>query len=495
MIGPGARLIKRDLEMTDRGRYAEPLALLACALLVGGCALGPDYQSPELDLPAETLQVRELTAAQMREWEQWWVRFDDPVLTRLVERAGNENLDIRLQIERILEARARLGLARAEQLPSIDAQAEAMRQRSPGAAFPFDIPTSIANRFTIAGVLSYEIDLWGRLRREREATEALLEQNRYGLEAVRLNVIADVVATYFALRAAERQVQITQENVAANREIVRIEQIRFDAGLTDELVLRQAESLLELTIIELPAQRERVQMLEGALGLLVGMSPSELFQEMDFDGTELNGIVFPEDMPETLPLTLLERRPDIRAAESFLIAANARIGVAEALRLPRIGLSAAIASVAADESDLFTSDARGWNINASLFGPIFDFGRSRSRVEAARAFRDQALTQYEATVRIAFNEVRSALYSYQSTREQVEASRRALESVKRTDELSHIRFDQGLINFIDLLTARRNLFDAEIQLSRAIQGHLTATATLFKVLGGGWDGEAGTPAP
>jgi len=468
--------------------------VVLCLFGLSGCMLGPNYQRPDLDLPDERVHARELSAEEMADWENWWIRFEDPTLNRLIEQATADNLELRLQIQRIFEARARLGLARAGQLPTTVAQAEALRQRSPGAAFPFDIPTSISNRFTVAGALSYEIDLWGRLAREREATEALLEQNRFGLEAIRLNLITDVVTTYFALRAAEMQVRVTEQNIEANREIVRIEQIRFEAGQIDELVLRQAESLLELTLVQLPARQDQVNRLEGALALLVGLTAQELFEELNFDGPPLDQIAFPDHVPDSLPLALLERRPDIRSVEQALIMANARIGVAEALRLPQVGLTGTIGYVAADESDLFSRDARAWNLNASLFGPIVDFGRSRARVDTAIAIRDQVETQYEATVRIAFNEVRTALFSFESTREQVEASKRALASVRRTDDLSTIRYEEGLINFTDVLIIRRNLFDAEVQVAAAIGNHLSATATLFKALGGGWDGESLHPA-
>lgn len=468
-----------------RARLKQSILSLAAVAVLSGCVVGPEYMAPEMDLPDPSELA--LTADDLAEWDQWWSRFQDPTLDRLVERALSGNLDIRLQLARIAESRARLGLATAEQLPTIDAQAEGLRQKSPAAASPIAGASTTNNLFSIAGVLSYELDLWGRLAREREATEALLDQSRFGLEAVRLNVITDVASLYFALRAAERQLQITENTLVDRAETVRIEQIRFDLGQSDELVLRQAQAQLEFSRAAVPARREQVRLLEGALALLVGLSPGELFRELNFRGPPLESIALPEDVPRGLPTDLLQRRPDIRAAESNLMAAYARIGVAEASRLPRLSLAGVLGVASLDEGDLFSSDAQFWSAGASLLGPVFDFGRSRSRIETAEALRDQVEVLYLATVRIAFNEVRSALASYEAGIERVAAGRRQVEVLQRTADLSMTRYDEGLVSFIEVLDARRALLDAELSLAAAIQDHLTAAATLFKALGGGWD--------
>ena len=227
-------------------------ALLLSTALIAGCAVGPDYRAPALDLPDEWPEHVLLSDEARADWQQWWRQFEDPHLDALVARAVDDNLELRLQLARIQEARARLGLARAEQLPSVNAQAEAARERTPGAASPLG-QSSTDNLFSLAGVLDYELDLWGRLAREREASEALLEQSLFAHDAVRLNVIADVVATYFDLRSAERQLRITEATVASREETFRLEQLRFDVGESDELALRQAQSELESTLAQDPA--------------------------------------------------------------------------------------------------------------------------------------------------------------------------------------------------------------------------------------------------
>ena len=467
-------------------RKVLPVLLLSTAL-IAGCAVGPDYRPPALDLPDEWPEHVLLSDEARADWQQWWRQFEDPHLDALVARAVDDNLELRLQLARIQEARARLGLARAEQLPSVNAQAEAARERTPGTLSPFGESTD--NTFSLAGVLDYELDLWGRLAREREASEALLEQSLFAHDAVRLNVIADVVATYFDLRSAERQLRITEATVASREETFRLEQLRFDVGESDELALRQAQSELESTLAQLPGQRERVRVLEGALALLVGMTPAELMAELDYGDAELETIALPDGVPAVLPSELLSRRPDIRSAEAGLVAANAGIGVAEASRLPRFNLGGLLGSAAGDAGDLFTSAAGTWGLSATVMGPLFDFGRSASRIETAEALAEQAEVQYRATVAQAFNEVRNALVSYEASGERVEAIGRQVAAFERTLELAEVRYREGFVGFIELLDAQRALLAAELALSEAMRDRLTATATLFKALGGGWQVE------
>ncbi len=468
-------------------RKALPVLLLSTALLAG-CAVGPDYRAPALDLPEEWPEHVLLSDEARADWQQWWRQFEDPHLDALVARAVDDNLELHLQLARIQEARARLGLARAEQLPSVSAQAEAARERTPAAASPLGESTD--NLFSLAGVLDYEIDLWGRLGREQEASEALLDESLFAHDAVRLNVIADVVATYFDLRSAERQLRITEATAESREETFRLEQLRFDVGESDELALRQAQSELESTLAQLPAQRERVRVLEGSLALLVGMSPAELMAELDYGDTDLESIALPDGVPAVLPSELLARRPDIRSAEAGLIAANAGIGVAEASRLPRFNLGGLLGSAAGDAGDLFTSAAGTWGLSATVMGPLFDFGRSASRIDTAEALAEQAEVQYRATVAQAFNEVRNALVTYEASGERVEAIRRQLTAFERTLELAEVRYREGFVGFIDLLDAQRAMLDAELALSEAKRDRLTATATLFKALGGGWQVDA-----
>lgn len=475
-------------------RFTVPLIVVA---LLAGCAMGPDYRAPDIAMPDEWPEHVLLTAEERDNWQHWWRQFEDPQLDALVERASAENLDVLLQLARIQQARAELGLARAEQLPTVGLQAEAARERSPFAALPIDLGDagnalgggSISNQFSISGTLGYEVDLWGRLAREREAAEAMLGESIFAHDAVRLNVIADVVTTYFDLKSAEQQLRITERTVESREETFRLEQIRFDSGETDELALRQAQSELETIRAQRPAQVQRVRALEGALAALVGLSPAELFDDLDFGDSRLDDLALPTGVPAVLPSNLIQRRPDIRSAEAGLIAANAQIGVAEASRLPSLNLSSFLGTAAADSSDLFTSSAQAWGIGATIMGPIFDFGRSRARVDTAEALAEQAEIQYRVTVNTAFNEVRDALVSYEASGQRVEAVGEQVEAIRRTQELAEVRYREGFVGFIEVLDAQRALLSAELELAEANRDRLTATATLFKALGGGWESD------
>ncbi|RFA28988.1 RND transporter [Alkalilimnicola ehrlichii] len=464
------------------------LLAVATSLAVAGCVtVGPDYQARDFDLPEQWPEHHLLDEADTTDWLEWWQRFEDPVLNQLVGRALDDNLEIRLQAARIEEARARLGLARAEQRPSLSAQAEASRDRQPAAAMPLEgFEPSPSNLFSISGMLSYELDLWGRLTREREAAEAILEENQFSREAVRLNVVADVVATYFNLRTAQSQLAITKQALETREETYRLERVRFEAGDADELSLRQAQSELATARAQLPAYIQQVRVLEGALGALLGLTPAELFREFELGDERLEQIALPEGVPSYLPSQLLERRPDIRAAEAGVIAATAGVGVAQASRLPRLNLTTLLGTAAVDTGDLFTGDAMTWGLGASVAGPLLDFGRGRARVDTAEAIRSQAELRYEATVNTAFREVRDALVVYETSGDRVAAIQEQVDAIGRSLYVAELRYREGLVGFIELLDAQRALLSAELALAEANRDRLTATATLFKALGGGW---------
>lgn len=460
---------------------------LFSVVVLAGCVSGPDYRTPETVLSQEWPEHELFSEARDADWQNWWTRFGDPVLDELVARALDQNLEIRLQALRVEEFRARLGLARAEQLPTVEVQASASRERVSGVALGIpEAGSSTNNIFAVSGVLGYEIDLWGRLVREREAAEAILRENEFARDAVRLSIIADVAATYFDLRAARSQVAITRETIESRAETLRLQQIRREGGDIDELALQQARSEWETARAELPVRLQRQRVLEGAFGILLGFNPAELWEEIDLPPGDLANIDLPESVPALLPSELLERRPDIRAAEASLMAATARIGVARAERFPRLNLATLLGTAANTTGDLFGSSATTWSAGASLAGPIWGFGRGRARVETAEAIAEQSEVQYHRTVNVAFTEVRDALVFYETSGERRAAIRRLVASLERTEELAQLRYDEGFISFMELLDTQRALLSARLGLEEAIRDQLTATATLFKTLGGGW---------
>ncbi|MDM7480882.1 MAG: efflux transporter outer membrane subunit [Halomonas sp.] len=464
----------------------------ALALLLAGCAVGPEYQAPDIELPESWPAHITLEQQARDDWHRWWQRFEDPALNRLVERASEDNLELAIQLARIREARAQLGFADAERFPTVGYQAEANRERTPGAALPIDVQpvqellTSTNNQYSLAASLEYEIDLWGRLANQRAAAMAALQESLFARDAAELGVIGDVVTTYVSLKSAEAQQALMEETLAAYQETYRLQALRFEHGDISELELRQAEAEWRNLQAELPSLKQQVETLRGALGTLVGMSPDELLTTLDTGTSRLDDLAQPVGIPAVMPSAMLQRRPDIRSAEAALIAATAQIGVAEANRLPSLNLSSFLGTAAASTSDLFSDVARTWGVGASVMGPLFDFGRSQSGVESAEALAEQAEAQYRLTVLTAFNEVRDALYSYDFSERRLAAIDEQLEAVARTRELAVLMYDQGQVSQLERLDAERNLLSARLAQAGARREQLAATATLFKALGGGW---------
>lgn len=458
--------------------------------LLAGCAAGPDYEAPEQELPADWPEHTLLSPAEQQEWQNWWTRYEDPALNALVARALDDNLDIQLQVQRVQESRARLGLADANRLPTLDAQAEAMRSRPSAAELGIDDDAfglgDPRNLFSITGVLGYEIDLWGRLARQQQSAEAFLQQSLFSHEAVRLAVIADVVTGYVNLRSAQDQLAIAERTVASRERALELEEIRYQGGEADALAVRQARAQLETTRAQIPGLREQMRLQQSVLGDLVGLSPAELLKDIELEEGELADLRLPEAIPAELPSKILRRRPDIRAAEAELIAATADIGVAVADRLPRLNLMGFLGTAATTTGDLFTTSAETWGLGASVAGPVLDFGRGQARVATAESLRDQAETRYSNTVNQAFREVRDGLVLFDAAEERVQAIESQVTAVSEARDLARLQYDEGLIGLLDVLDAERVLLDAELGLNQAIRDRLAATATLFKALGGGW---------
>ena len=458
-----------------------------------GCTLGPVYRQPKMDLPKKWPEHVLTSEDTLKSLKEWWMRFDDPTLDLLVVRGLDANLDIRLQADRIREAHARLGLATANRFPTVDLQAQASRERYPGATLGLESgslgeDSSITqNLFSVSGMLGYEVDLWGRLAREQESAEALLVQSTFAHDAVRLNVVADVATTYFSLLAAQRELAITKRTLESRKKTLLLEKARYEEGASDEFTLRQAQSELAGVRALIPLRLEQVRVLESALAVLVGMEPAEMFSKLDFGNKRLTFLRLEAAVPRSLPSDLLRRRPDIRAAEAGLIATTADIGVAIAERFPRLDLASFAGSTASATGDMFTDPSKAWGVTASVFGPLIDFGRNRARVMTAKALRDQAETQYRITVTTAFQEVRDALVVYETSTDRALAVARQVRALRDTFKLAEIRYQEGSIVFLEVLDTERALLNAELGLTQAIRDRLNAAATLFKAMGGGWE--------
>ena len=461
-------------------------AVLAAAL--AGCAVGPDYERPAVEAPAkyrfEDAQARDAANT------AWWSQFGDRELERLVGIALAENKDVLIAAARVEEYYGRYGAQRGQQFPQVGLQGQAASQRSSRVstpAIPFgDVTTDF---YSVDLGVSFELDLWGRLRRGTEAARADLlavEENR---RTVILSLVSAVAASYVSLLDFDRQLEIARSTAKTRAESLRIFELRFKGGVISELELQQVRSEYETALAAIPQGEKQVAQQESNLSLLLGRNPGPIAR-----GSTLEKLALPA-VPAGLPSELLERRPDIRQAEQQLIAANARIGVAKAAFYPSISLTGLLGTASANLSNLFTGAAKTWTYAAAVNQPVFTGGTLLGQLAVSEAQQKQALLGYQKAIQTAFGEVENSLVDQAKTREQLAAQRRQVEALGRYAHLARLRYDNGYTSYIEVLDAERSLFQSQLQLSQT-QGQLfVALINLYKALGGGWVDEAGKLAP
>jgi len=459
-------------------------SLLAATAVAGGCVtMGPDYQRPELAVPAGY----SVAASGGEIPDAWWRSFGSGELDALVAEALAANADLAAAAARVEEARALAGEARADRLPQLDGRLAKTRTKlsSDTATVPpgFDLQRD-AHRAALS--FSWELDFWGRLARATEAARAGLVASEEGHRAIRLGVVAETATTYFHLLSLDRQLAIARETLSTRFESVRLQRLRFDAGSISELDLSQAEAELAATEATVPALERQIARAEGRLAVLLGR-----IGRVDPRGGELAALAVPE-VPVGLPSELLQRRPDVVAAEQALVAANARIGVARAELFPSLSLTAYGGSESRELGDLLTSGTSIWQVGANLLQPIFAGGRARRRVEGARARESEALAGYARAVQSAFADVEVALAERRTAAAEREALDRQVTALARARHLATLRYDAGDASYLDVLDAERSLFRAELELVGARQLEAESAVALYRALGGGWP-EA--PAP
>jgi len=456
--------------------------LLAAAL--AGCAVGPDYERPGIEVPAkyrfdDTL-ARDATAA------TWWMQLGDRELERLIGIALAENKDILIAAARIEEYYGRYGVQRGQQFPQASVQAQGASQRTSRVGTP-RIPFGdvTADAYSVDLGVSFEIDLWGRLRRASEAARADLlavEENR---RTVVLSLVAAVASAYVNLLDLDRQLEIARSTMTVRGESLRIFDLRFKGGVISELELQQVRSEFEAAVATVPSLEKQVAQQESNLSVLLGRNPGPLAR-----GGTLDKLTLPV-VPADLPSELLERRPDIRQAEQQLVAANARIGVAKAAFYPSISLTGLLGTASASLSSLFEGSAKTWTYAGTVGQPIFTGGTLLGQLAVSEAQQKQALFAYQKAIQTAFGEVENSLVDQAKTREQLAAQRRQVDALGRYAQLARLRYDNGYTSYIEVLDSERSLFQAQIQFAQA-QGQLFfALINLYKALGGGWVDEAG----
>jgi multidrug efflux system outer membrane protein len=462
------------------------LFLLIFLISLGGCAVWPAYQRPTSELPAAWRGAPAQGVSTLAVGERWWTVYGDSALDALVEEAFTHNRDLALAAARVDEARALLRVAESQVIPSIDATAQRDRTRASEVS-PIPLPPSAIERNSYRAQLnlSYELDLWGRLRGAGDVARAELLATQAARETVRLALGADVVRSYFTLLALDEQLDATRRSLALREDNLRLQRVRHTAGLIGDFQLRQLEAEVAAAQAQLPALERSRTAEELALAVLLGRSPraiSELAVKRDSSRSEPP----PPVTPEGLPSDLLLRRPDIVQAEQRLIAANARIAVARAALFPRISLTGYLGSESTALRDLFSGPALIWQLAFGLAQPIFQGGRLFGEIDAVKAREQQALAQYQKSVQEAFREVRQALSAQTHARDIFQAESARAAALRDTLRLARIRYENGLVSQLEVLDAERNLLAADLNRADALRAQRVAVADLTRALGGGW---------
>lgn len=455
-------------------------AVVVVASLSGCIVSRVDPQKPDLPLP-QVLPAQVQATTQLP--DPWWTIFADPTLDQLVDEALAHNPDVAVAAARVAQARAGLRVANSARLPAVDLQGNATRSKD--SAFVNTLPGLDRQHtiYTVQGAVGFELDLWGRYLRASESAQAQLLNSEYGRETTKLSLTGEVARGYFGLIAAAEQLARGRDTLATREESLRIEKLRFDAGESDEFTFKRAEA-------DAAATRKSVHQLEldltqrtNALGILLGRSPQDLIDRaIAAQRTELPPAAM---LPAALPSTVLERRPDIGAAEAALNASAADIGVARAEMFPSISLTGAFGSVSPELSDLFTKPAEAWSAAGDILQPIFQGGRLRANAARAEAVREQRKAEYAKTVQGAFRDVLDALQGQTLIADVAAANAQQVAALDRAAELAELRYDQGDIAYLELLDVRRGLFQAQIDLVAAQRDALLNTVDLALAVGGG----------
>jgi multidrug efflux system outer membrane protein len=456
------------------------------ASLLTGCAVGPNYHRPAVKAPdvfrgsPDTTPPAELTSlADIK----WFDLFKDSQLQELIRVALVQNYDLRAAVARVDAARANLGITRADQFPTIAASADITTLRnSTSGAFP--LPQSVQNR-TFGGValnlLSFEVDIWGRLRRATEAARADLLASEENRKAVITTLVSDVASTYFNLIELDSELEIARRTLTSRVGSLELIRIRRQGGVATLLELRQGEQLVYTAELAIPNIEQLIETTENQISLLLGRSPGAITR-----GRSLTDQEQPPAVPPGLPSSLLERRPDLRAAEQNLVAANALIGVAKAAYFPQISLTGFLGFQSNQLSSLFTGPTKTWQFAPQLTQPIFTAGRIGSNVRLARAREEAALVQYEKVIQTAFVEVSDALIQYRKVREVRAKQEQLVTTLQDRSSLAYMRYRGGVDTLLNALDADRDLFDAELGLAQTRRNELLVLVQLYRALGGGW---------
>jgi outer membrane protein, multidrug efflux system len=460
-----------------------PFVVIA-TVFAAACTLGQNYQRPAIHTPSTYRSAESQPSTASLADLQWFELFRDDTLNGLVKTALQENFELRIAAQRVLQARAAYGITRSAQWPTVGASADLIAARSSQVGANGNIPagTDTDVSYAQAGFsLSWELDVWGRLRRLSEAGRAQYLATEEGRRGVVTTLVADVSQTYLALRALDLELEIARRTRDVANDNLQLVEARRASGVASGLDVRQAEQLLFTATGQTASIEREIALSENALSLLLGHVPGDIPR-----GRPLEAMQAPPAVPAGLPSTLLERRPDIRQAEQELIAANAQIGAAKADYFPRISLTGFLGVQSRQLSDLLSGPAVLASAGVGAAAPIFNAGRTRNNVKLAEAVHGEALVNYQRAIYSAFRDVSDGLASYAKTNEQRTQQERLVEALSAASQLATQRYQGGLDSYLPVLDAQRNLFQGELDLARLRSQELGSLVQLYRALGGGW---------
>jgi multidrug efflux system outer membrane protein len=468
------------------------IAIATAALVLSGCTVGPDYKRPQVAVPASfrTPQATETPLPDSQTASladlKWFEVFRDAQLQTLIKTALTQNYDLRDAVARVDEARANLGITRSNQYPQVGASGDLQFTRlSRDGQFPLPasfVPNQNRNWGEASlNLLSFQVDLWGQLRRATEGARANLLSADWNRKTVITTVVSQVAADYFQLLELDSELEISRSTLASRRESLQLTSDRQVHGIATLLDLRQAEQLVDSSAESIPQLEQQIEQTEDQISLLLGKNPGNIERARTFS---LDYV--PPEVPSGLPSALLERRPDIRAAEQAMVAANANIGVAKAAYFPQISLTGSVGGQSSSLATLFAGPAAVFSFVPQVTQPIFTAGKLKNNVRLAKAQREDAQIAWEKSISTAFQEVSDALIAHQRTRESRVEQQKLVVALEDRKRLAYARYQGGVDTQLNALDADRDLLSAELTLEQVRYAELVSVVQLYKALGGGW---------
>ena len=457
------------------------LGIVVVLVLEAGCLMGPKYKRPSIDVPQEYRAPAPQEASQASSLgnEQWWKVYQDPALTQLIHTAIAQNYDVRIAAARVLEAQAQVGITRANQLPSASVGAETFSEQNAKVTNLF--PAYQVNGGELSLSVIWNLDFWGKYRRQTEAARAQLLATEWGRRAVISSLVANVATAYLQLRALDSELEISKRTLASRQESLKLTHFLENHGSASGLDVSQAEQLVYTASETIPDLERQIQQQENVLSVLLGENPQSIPR-----GRALTEQPVPQNVPAGLPSELLERRPDVRQAEENVVAANAQIGVAKAAFFPNLSLTGLGGLESNALHQFITTPSETWYGAFNVSQPVFQGGALRSQLRFARANWQETVLSYQQTVQNALEQVSNSVVASQKDREFREQQELLTQAAHQTDQLSEVLYKNGGASYLQVLTSETNYFSAQLNLVQAQLNERLALVQLYQALGGGW---------